>query len=100
VSGRIVKEVLECAPGSLSRLELLVLVSLAESAVEATRTTRHGSAAVAVIAHRCRTSEPSIRNTLGRLTSRGLIKPVHQRTRPGLAQQYTIEHLSDYHRTL
>jgi len=98
VSGRLVKEVLENAPESLSRLELLVLVSLAESARDENRTTRGSAAASEVIARRVRSSTPSVRNALGALRQRALIKPLHSRTRPGLAQQYVLTELHEWHR--
>jgi len=98
MSGRLVREVLEHAPNTLTRLELLVLVSLAESANERTRTTYGSQSAAAVIAHRVRSSPATVRNALGALRQRALIKPVHDKVHPGRAQQYVISELHEYHR--
>lgn len=98
MSGRLVKEVLENAPETLSRLELLVLVSLAESARDHDRATRGSNAAAAVVAHRVRAPIPSVRNALGSLRQRALIKPMHAHARRGLAQQYVLAELHEWHR--
>lgn len=98
MSGRLVKEVLEDAPASLTPLELLVLVSIAECARDGDRTTRGGSGSAEVIAHRVRTSPGSVRNVLSRLVQRGLIKPLHERAHRGMAQQYRLEELFPWHR--
>lgn len=100
MSGRIVKEVLEHAPQSLRPTDMLVLISLAESARDGDRTTRGGAASASTIAFRARTTEGSVRNSLSRLVGRALIKPVHERARRGLAQQYVLTELFDYHREL
>lgn len=93
-------EVLEHAPESLSTLELLVLVSLAESAREGDRQTRGGSSSADVVAHRVRAHPSSVRRTLARLVERGLLKPVHERAHRGQAQQYRIADLEPWHRTV
>jgi len=98
MSGRLVREVLEHAPHTLTRLELLVLVSLAESANDRDRTTYGSQSAATVIAHRVRSSPATVRNALGALRQRALIKPVHGATHPGRAQQYVISELHEYHR--
>lgn len=98
MSGRIVGEVLENAPETLTPLELLVLVSLAESAREADRTVRGGAGSAAVVAHRVRAHESSVRRTLARLVALGLVKPVHQRAHRGQAQLYRITELHEWHR--
>jgi len=98
MSGRLVREVLEHAPHTLTRLELLVLVSLAESANERTRITYGSQSASSVIAHRVRSTSGSVRNALSALQQRALIKPVHARARPGRAQQYALIELHEYHR--
>lgn len=100
MSGRLVNEVLEYAPESLSRLELLVLVSLAESARDTDRQTRGSSSSASVLAYRVRSSPGSVRNALATLQARALVKPLHARTRPGLAQQYHLAELSTFHRHL
>lgn len=100
MSGRLVKEVLEHAPETLSSLELLVLVSVAESARDGDRETRGGSAAASIVAHRVRAHEASVRRTLARLVERGLLKPVHARAHRGQAQQYRLAELHSWHRDL
>jgi DNA-binding MarR family transcriptional regulator len=100
VSGRIVKEVLENAPESLTRLDLLVLVSLAESARDGDRQTRGGAASAEVVAFRVRSTPSSVRNALSRLVARGLIHPMHEKARRGLAQQYRVAQLHQHHREL
>jgi hypothetical protein len=97
VSGRIVGEVLEHAPDDLRQLDLLVLVSLAESAHDKDRTARSESSAEA-IAYRVRSTPSSVRNALGRLRQRSLIRPVHAVVGPGKSQNWIITSLSDYHR--
>lgn len=98
MSGRLVKEVLENAPETLTQLELLVLVSIAESARDGDRTTRGGSGSAAVVAHRVRAHESSVRRTLARLVETGLLKPVHERAHRGKAQLYRLTELHDWHR--
>jgi DNA-binding MarR family transcriptional regulator len=93
-----VREVLEYAPHTLTRLELLVLVSLAESASDRDRTTYGSQSAATVIAHRVRSSPATVRNALGALRQRALIKPVHAQAHRGRAQQYVITELHEYHR--
>lgn len=85
------------APADLARLDLLVLVAIAERAHDTDRTARKG-ASVDNLAYLCRTTQPSIRNALGRLRQRGLIKPVHTQARRGIQQNWVITELSDYHR--
>jgi len=98
MSGRLVREVLEHAPNTLSRLELLVLVSLAESANDHTRTTYGAQSAAVVIAHRVRSTPATVRNALGALRQRALIKPIHAQAHRGQAQQYILTELHEYHR--
>lgn len=100
MSGRIVKEVLENAPESLSRLDFDVLISIAESARDGDRQTRGGAASADVIAWRVRSTSSSVRNALSRLVGRGLIAPLHEKARRGLAQQYRIAELRAHHREL
>lgn len=98
MSGRLVKEALEYAPQTLTTLELLVLVSLAESARDNDRETRGGSSAAEIVAHRVRAHPSSVRRTLAGLVARGIIKPVHERAHRGQAQQYRITELMPWHR--
>ena len=97
VSGRIVREVLDHAPEDLTKLDLLVLISLAESAHDNDRTARSEASADA-IAYRVRSTPSSVRNALQRLKERALIRPVHQKVHRGHAQDWTITKLSDHHR--
>ena len=97
LSGRIVGEVLKHAPSDVRGLDLLVLVSLAESAREKDRTAIEHSSANA-IAYRIRSTPSSVGNALQRLKERGLIRPVHTKVHRGQQQNWVITKLSDYHR--
>ena len=97
MSGRIVREVLDYAPADLRPLELLVLVSLAESAQERDRTARYHTSTVEV-ARRVRSTPGAVRNVLSTLRARSLVSPVHERVRPGLAQEYVLTRLDEHHR--
>jgi hypothetical protein len=98
MSGRLVKEVLENSPEDLTSLELLVLVSIAESARDGDRSTRGGSGSADTIAYRVRSTPGSVRNALSRLTRRALIKPINARAHTGQAQQYRLTELHEWHR--
>lgn len=98
MSGRLVKEVLENAPEDLTPLELLVLVSIAESARDGDRSTRGGAGAADTIAYRVRSTPGSVRNAVSRLTRRALIKPLNDRAHTGQAQQYRLTELHEWHR--
>lgn len=98
MSGRLVKEVLENAPDDLTPLELLVLVSIAESSRDGDRSTRGGSGSADTIAYRVRSTPGSVRNALSRLVRRALIKPLNQRAHTGQAQQYRLTELHEWHR--
>lgn len=89
MSGRIVGEILDNAPEDLTQLELLVLIALAETAKDTTRTATFGTSCEQ-IAHRIRSTPASVKSTLFRLRHRGLIVGVHDKPRKGLAQEYTI----------
>lgn len=97
MSGRLVGEVLRYAPADLRPLDLLVLVSLAESAHDRDRTARRDSSADA-IAYRVRSTPGYVRQCLIRLKQRGIIRPEHDRTYRGRAQNWILTDLSDYHR--
>lgn len=94
MSGKLVKEVLDFAPYDLTPHELLVLVSLAESARDADRSARFTTSCEA-IADRIRSTPGSVRNALMRLRKRGLIVPLHEKCRRGMAQQYAISPLHE-----
>lgn len=98
MSGRLVKEVLENAPEDLTSLELLILISIAESARDGDRSTRGGSGAADTIAFRVRSTPGSVRNALSRLSARALIKPLHAKVHTGQAQQYRLTELHEWHR--
>lgn len=89
MSGRLVGEVLTCAPHDLTHLELLVLVALAETAPDTDRTARHG-ATVDALADKVRSTPGTVRNVLQRLRERGLVVPLYAKPRKGLAQNYRI----------
>lgn len=99
MSGRIVGEVLDCAPVDLTQLERLVLVALAESARDATRIATHKTTRDA-LADRCTTTPKVIQKVLRELRNRGLIVPqipddqIHR----GVAQHYLINKLTPAHR--
>jgi len=100
VAGKLIHEVMENAPASLTQLELLVLIALADGARDADRSTRGASSSVAVIAYKTRATEGSVRNVLSRLAARALIKPTGPRTQRGRAQNYYLTPLTPYHREL
>lgn len=93
----MVGEVLTNAPADLTHLELLVLVALAETAPDRDRIARHGAGADD-LADKVRSTPGSVRNTLQRLKSRGLIEPLFEKPRKGLSQNYRITRLQPAHR--
>lgn len=93
MSGRLVGEVLDHAPLDLTPLELLILVALAETARDTTRTATYG-ANVDTLADRVRSTPGSVRNALQRLRGRGLIVALHEKPRKGLAQEYRIPRMT------
>lgn len=97
MAGRLVREVLENAPYDLTALETLVLVALAETARENDRTARRGADSES-LADMCRTTPGSIRNVLLKLKARGLIVPLYDKPRKGLAQNYRLPVLTPAHR--
>jgi hypothetical protein len=97
MSGRLVGEVIEYAPEDLPGLDWRILVCLAESARWNTRTATYQTSADD-LARRARSTPPSVRNALGRLTRRGLIRPLRGRANRGKVQHYEIARLSSAHR--
>ncbi|QOR55347.1 MAG: hypothetical protein SHS37scaffold537_45 [Phage 68_12] len=95
MSGRLVGEVLKCAPVDLTPAQRLVLVALAEDARDRDRLARFSS--VAVLSHHTCLAPGSVKNILKHLTDRGLIKPLH-RGQLGTIQHYRITELYDHHR--
>lgn len=89
MSGRLVGEVLSCAPDDLTHLELLVLVALAETAPDRTRVATYGTT-LPVLADRVRSTPESVKTTLFKLRRRGLIVGIHDKPRRGLAQEYRL----------
>lgn len=96
MAGRIVKEVLEHAPIDLTPLQMLVLVSLAEDARENTRIARYETS-VLDLQRRTRSTSGTIRNALGELSRRGLIKPLHK-ARIGIVQNYYVSPMDEHTR--
>lgn len=94
MSGRLVGEVLRYAPHDLTQLELLVLVSLAEAVKGNERVSRYYSSSDH-IADRVRSTPPSVRNVIAKLTQRGLIVPLIEKCNRGVAQQYEIPRMND-----
>lgn len=97
MSGRIVGEVLDYAPDDLTRLELLVLVALAEQARQDTRTATHKTTRAA-LADRTRSTPETMKNVLKNLRDRGLIKPTNGDVHRGKAQHYELMKLTPDHR--
>lgn len=97
MSGRIVGEVLDNAPEDLTRLELEVLLALAESATERDRIATHKTTREA-LAYRCRTSPAMVKKVIGVLRDRGLIKAVNGHAHRGKAQHWEIMKLTPEHR--
>ncbi len=95
MSGRLVGEVLRCAPEDLTRAELDTLIALAEDARDKDRTARRRS--VEEIAWLIRMSPGTVRNALSSLARRALIQPQHK-ARAGRIQHYRITPLSERHR--
>ena len=96
MSGRIVGEVLDHAPESLSETERWVLVAIAESARDRDRIARYGTD-VETLARRTRRTPGTVRNALSSLTGKGLIKPLLA-ARRGIVQHYQVAKLEQHHR--
>lgn len=96
MSGEIVGQVLKYAPEDLTSAQMLVLISLAESAPTKTRLARHHTS-VAHLEDRTRLSPGTIRNALSELARRALIRPQFK-ARIGIAQHYYISPLEEHHR--
>lgn len=96
MSGRLVGEVLDYAPTDLTPAERLVLICLAEAARDKDRTARQGTSAAAVANRTCLTIG-TVKNALSSLAQRAIIQPQHK-ARRGLAQDYKLTELSEYHR--
>jgi DNA-binding MarR family transcriptional regulator len=94
MSGRLVGEVLKYAPADLTQLEMLVLVSLADSVKNGDRTAKF-YASNDHIADRVRSTPASVRNVIAKLVQRGLIVPQIEKCHRGVAQQYEITHMSE-----
>ena len=94
MSGRLVGEVLRCAPADLTLAERMVLVCLAENARDADRLARLSAK---VIADRGGLSTQTVWNALSSLTRRAIIQPQHKASR-GHSQDYRITPLSEHHR--
>ena len=94
MSGRLVGEVLNYAPRDLTHLELLCLVSLAESARDTTRTATYETSCEQ-IADRIASTPASVKSALYSLRHRGLIVGIHEKPRRGLAQEYRIPKMTE-----
>lgn len=89
-------EVLDYAPVDLTPAERLVLVCLAELARDKDRTARQGTSSAAISNRTCLTIG-TVKNALSSLARRAIIQPQHK-ARRGLAQDYKLTQLSEYHR--
>lgn len=96
MSGRLVGEVLDYAPTDLTPLQRLVLVCIAEDARERDRTARYTTSLTDLEKRTC-AARGSVKNALGELTRRGLIKPLH-RAQIGTVQHYRLTELYEHHR--
>lgn len=96
MSGRIIGEVLDYAPTDLTPAERLVLICLADRARDTDRTARQGTTSAAIANRTCLTIG-TVKNALSSLARRAIIQPQHK-ARRGLAQDYKITPLSEYHR--
>lgn len=94
MSGKLVGEVLKYAPHDLTQLEMLVLVSLAESARDTTRQATYDTSCEQ-IADRVRSTPSSVKSALFSLRHRGLIVGLHEKPRRGLAQEYRIVKMTE-----
>lgn len=95
MSGRIVGEVLEYAPESLTDTERWVLVAIAEDARDRTRVSEYST--VDALARRTRRAPGTVRNALSSLANKGLIKPL-RKAREGVSQHYEVAKLEQHHR--
>lgn len=89
MSGRLVGEVLKYAPYELRLLDRFVLVALAEAANDRDRIARYG-VTQEELSDKLQATEGSIRNALSRLRHWGLIVPLYDKPRRGLAQNWRI----------
>lgn len=97
MSGKLVGEVLECAPADLTPAEMLVLIALAESARDTDRLARYHTSA-ARIADRTRLSPGTVRNALSQLARRGMIARQKEAVTKGVVQTYKLAELAEHHR--
>lgn len=98
VSGRIVGQVLDCAPEDLTSAELLVLLAVAEDARDKTRLATFSD--VESLVRRTRLKPGTVRNALVELCRRGLL--IRQREavhRGGHHQEYVVTRLAPHHRS-
>lgn len=95
MSGRIVREVLDCAPRDLKLAEMLVYIVLAEEARDRTRTV---CLPAEVISHRSRVRLGTVYNALSELVGRGLLRRGEKAAHKGMTQRYTLTKLEPFHR--
>lgn len=96
MSGRIVGEVLDNAPADLRPAELLVLLAIAEDARERDRIAKFSD--LETLVYRTRLAPGTVKNALGILCRRALLKPAAGRARIGRHQEYRIAELEPHHR--
>lgn len=97
MSGRIVGEVLDNAPGDLRPAEFLCLIVVAEDARDRDRRAAYSD--VESVARRTRLKPGTVRNALSQLVTRGLLVPIHDKVhRGGQHQEYTVIRLNGHHR--
>lgn len=100
MSGKLVNEVLEHAPGDLTPAQMLVLISLAEDAREKGPNARRATfeSSVEDIVRRTRLKHGTVRNALAELVGRGLLVPLNGRVQRGTVQHYALPALHEHHR--
>lgn len=96
MSGKLVKEVLECHPDDMGKIEFKVLIALAEDASDKTRIANYVT--IEELADRARTTPGTVDNLIRLLKQRMLITAVHGPAHNGKRQKYRIAELRPEHR--
>lgn len=97
MSGRIVGEILNHAPDTLTPAEFLTLIAIGEDAHDKNRRATYSD--LASLTRRTRLKPGTIRNALSSLVARGLIVPqVKAVHRGGNHQEYVVPKLEEHHR--
>lgn len=104
MSGKLVRQALDYLPEDLTHVQVLVYITLAESArdkaangIPARLARFHVT--VDEIAHKVRAKPGTVKNALGALARRGLIVRQIDHAHEGTAQNYELPPLGAHHRT-